>query len=93
MYPFSFRFVILAYFLAVALLFSGCAKLPPRPDLAHEPALPPAVSGPIAELSERFIETNGPKSSGFHLLLDARAALDARLALIDSATVASRYAK
>ena len=87
MYSFSFRFVILASFLGVALLFPGCAKLPPRPDLAHEPALAPAVSGPIAELSERFTKTNGPESSGFHLLLDARAALDARLALIDSATV------
>ena len=86
MYSFSFRFAILAYFLAVALLFSGCAKLPPRPDLAHEPALPPAESGPIAMLAERFSDANGSEASGFHLLIDAREALDARLALIDSAT-------
>lgn len=70
------------------LLFSGCASLPPRPELAHEPALAPAASGPVAMLGDRFARTNGAEASGFHLLLDAREALDARLALIDSATSA-----
>ncbi len=71
-----------------ALLFSGCATLPPRPDLAHEPALAPALLGPVAMLADRFRKTNGAEASGFHLLIDAREALDARLALIDSATTA-----
>ncbi len=71
-----------------ALFFPGCATLPPRPDLAHEPALAPALSGPVAMLADRFRKTNGAEASGFHLLIDAREALDARLALIDSATTA-----
>ena len=70
------------------LQFSGCASLPPRPDLAYEPALAPAVAGPVAMLGDRFRMTNGAEASGFHLLIDAREALDARLALIDSATSA-----
>ena len=37
-------------------------------------------------LAERFTGANGPEASGFHLLIDAREALDARLALIDVAT-------
>ena len=78
----------LAILVSSALLFSGCATLPPRPDLAHEPALAPAVSGPVAMLGDRFKRTNGAETSGFHLLIDAREALDARLALIDSATTA-----
>jgi putative cardiolipin synthase len=39
-------------------------------------------------LADRFIKTNAAEASGFHLLIDAREALDARLALIDSATTA-----
>ncbi|MBT8329704.1 MAG: phospholipase D family protein [Desulfofustis sp.] len=84
-YPVRLTFLIL---FGYAILFSGCASLPPRPDLAHEPALAPAVSGPVAMLGDRFRKTNGVEASGFHLLIDAREALDARLALIDSATSA-----
>ena len=86
MHIFSFRLALLIYLLGIALLFPGCATLPPRPDLAHEPALPPADSGLLAMLAERFTGANGPEASGFHLLIDAREALDARLALIDLAT-------
>ncbi len=86
MHPFSVRLLILLYLCGSALLFPACATLPPRPDLAHEPALPPADSGSLAMLAQRFTAANGPEASGFHLLIDAREALDARLALIDSAT-------
>ena len=80
-----FAFLILS---CSVLLLSGCASLPPRPELAHEAALAPASSGPVAILGDRFKRTNGAETSGFHLLIDAREALDARLALIDSATTA-----
>ena len=90
MHPFSVRLLILLYLCGSALLFPACATLPPRPDLAHEPALPPADSGSLAMLAQRFTAANGPEASGFHLLIDAREALDARLALIDSATSSTR---
>jgi len=86
MHIFFLRLGLLLYLLGIALLFPGCATLPPRPDLAHEPALPPADSGSLAMLAERFSGANGPEASGFHLLIDASEALDARLALIDLAT-------
>lgn len=67
-------------------VISGCAKLPDRPDLAFEQALPPAETGMIADLTNRFSENNERHISGFHLLTDAREALESRLALIDLAT-------
>lgn len=88
MHTFSFRLALLIYLLGIALLFPGCATLPPRPDLAHETALPPADSGSLAMLAERFSHANGPEASGFHLLIDAHEALETRLALINSAAVA-----
>ena len=84
---YSVRLTFLILF-GSAVLFSGCASLPPRPDLAHEPSLAPALTGPVAMLGDRFRKTHGAEASGFHLLIDAREALDARLALIDSATSA-----
>jgi putative cardiolipin synthase len=87
MNSYSIRLTLVILFGSV-VLFSGCASLPPRPDLAHEPALAPASSGPVAMLGDRFRKTSGAEASGFHLLIDAREALDARLALIDSATSA-----
>ncbi|MGI9537746.1 MAG: phospholipase D family protein [Desulfocapsaceae bacterium] len=86
MHRFSFRLTLLMYLLGIVFIFPGCATLPPRQDLAHEPALPPADSGSLALLAERFTGANGPEASGFHLLIDAQEALDARLALIDLAT-------
>jgi putative cardiolipin synthase len=69
----------------LAFWFSGCATLPPRPETAHEPALPPPAATPLAEVSQQFIEDHGETSSGFRLLLDARQAMLDRLALIDKA--------
>lgn len=72
--------------LSIALLLAGCASLPARPDIPYQDALAPAESGLIAELSDRFSAEHDPGSSGFHLLIEAREALESRLALIDSAT-------
>lgn len=72
--------------LLAALLIPGCAILPSRPDLPFEPALPPASDGQLAELSARFQEKEGADTSGFRLLINARKALEARLALVDLAT-------
>lgn len=64
----------------------GCAKLPPRPDLPVELALAPPENGPLAELGRSFSAGRPAQESGFRLLIDAREAFEARLALIDSAT-------
>ncbi len=69
-----------------ALVASGCASLPPRPDLPPEFALPPAVSGELAALSVDFTNKNGSQMSGFKLITNAREALETRLALVDLAT-------
>ena len=69
----------------VALLGSGCATLPPRPDVALESALEPAATGEIRELSDRFRLHQQPGKSGFKLLVDAKDSMEARLALIDLA--------
>ncbi len=87
MSSFSVRLTLLVYLLGPVLLFSGCASLPPRPEIPYEKALAPAHSGPIAALAERFSAAHGAQASGFHLLIDAHEALETRLALIDSATV------
>lgn len=81
------RFTVLLL-VSCSLFMVGCASLPPRPDLPSEHAIPPAQTGPIAGLADRFVAEHGTHASGFHLLIDAREALDARLALIDSATSA-----
>jgi cardiolipin synthase C len=70
----------------ITSLLSGCASLPARPDIPYEAAFAPAESGLIAALSDRFSAEHGPDRSGFHLLIEAREALESRLALIDSAT-------
>ena len=82
---FSVRLELLVLLTASTLIFSSCATLPPRPELAYESALAPADSGPVAGLANRFTEANGAEASGFHLLIDAHEALVTRLALIDSA--------
>ena len=68
-----------------SLFMAGCASLPPRPDLPFEHTLPPAEGGPIAQMVDRFSTGKGAHISGFHLLIDAQEAYEARLALIDSA--------
>lgn len=80
------RIVLLVLVSCYLWFLPGCASLPPRPDLAFEPAAPPAESGPIAGLADRFSVAHGAHISGFRLLIDAQEAYEARLALIDSAT-------
>lgn len=72
--------------IVIILYLSGCATLPPRPDLPFEQARTPSQTGLIADVANRFSAHNGPQASGFHLLIDAREALESRLALIDMAT-------
>lgn len=72
--------------LLVVLLIPSCATLPSRPDLPFEPALPPANDGSLADLSVRFQKKEDSETSGFRLLINAREALEARLALVDLAT-------
>lgn len=74
--------------LLAALFLNGCASLPPRPDLAFEQALPAALRGKPQETAHRFNENHGSEASGFRLLIHADQSLNARLALIDSATTA-----
>lgn len=69
-----------------ALFLPGCASLPPRPDLPFEQASAPAETGPIAELTKKFLMNNGAQSSGARLLIDSKEAFEARLALVDLAT-------
>jgi len=69
-----------------SVVISGCATLPPRPDLPPEVASPPALSGELAALSVAFSNENGRQASGFRLLTNAREALEARLAVVDMAT-------
>lgn len=66
--------------------FSGCAILPDRPELPYEQALSPAETGLLTDLARRFSRNREPQISGFRLLIDAREALESRLALIDLAT-------
>jgi putative cardiolipin synthase len=71
--------------IVLALLITGCAALPPRPELPDTYASPPAGSGEISALASRFKAKHGAGLSGFHLLPDARESLLARLALVDLA--------
>ena len=70
----------------VLIGLSGCASLPPRPDLDWEYSRSPAETGSLADLSSEFATNNGSDISGFRFVLNARKALEARLALIDLAT-------
>jgi len=75
----------LLFIVLIAFLIQSCATLPSRPDLPFEPALPPAIDGQLAQLSARFKEKEGADTSGFRLLINARKALETRLALVDLA--------
>lgn len=77
--------VLLSCGWAALFLLSGCATLPPRPDLGFEGSLPPAESGALADLAERFKDENGPGVSGFRLLINSTEAFQSRLALVDLA--------
>ncbi len=78
-----FKYLLTGCFLS--LLVSGCASLPSRPELPHEAAQPPAMSGSFAALSAEFYRKNGIEKSGFRLITNGQEALEARLALADLA--------
>ena len=78
-----FNYLLTGCFLS--LLVSGCASLPSRPELPHEAAQPPAMSGSFAALSAEFYRKNGIEKSGFRLITNGQEALEARLALADLA--------
>lgn len=80
------RFTCRGLVLALFFLY-GCTTLPDppiTPDVYH---LPPAASGSLADVADRFVQTRAPGRSGFMLLEDNREAMNWRLALIDHATV------
>lgn len=69
----------------LVLLLASCATLPPRQQGALQQKLPVAVDGPLADFSIAFFAEKEESLSGFHLLAASKEALEARLALIDSA--------
>lgn len=76
------RIAIVLWFLLVA----GCTTLPPNPDKLTTYALPEASSGLIAEVAQKL--DLGPRETAALPLVDAKEAMDWRLALIDHATTA-----
>lgn len=80
--------VLGAALIAAAMLVTACT----RPALKEEVvrpeagyARPPATQGVLADIARRVTARQGLQSSGFVVLDDSKAALDWRLALIDSA--------
>jgi putative cardiolipin synthase len=69
---------------AVAAL-SACTALPERPPLAEERSLPPAESGVLHAVATRIDAALGPLETAHWLLDRNRLAMDARLALTDTA--------
>ncbi len=73
--------------LLLALFLSACAST--RVDIPQElptrNALPPQAGGPLQDIEQRIVETQGSEVSGFHLLDANEEALRWRLALIDAA--------
>ncbi len=69
-----------------ALVASGCSILPQPPPQPEVYALPPAVSGELAEVYSEVIRRFGPGQTGFLLLTNNHEALQWRLALVDHAT-------
>ena len=84
------RLITLAI-VAASLLSAACTRPVLRDDLIRpEPgyARPPATEGVLADIANRVTAGHGPQSSGFLVLDDSKAALEWRLALIDSAVSA-----
>ena len=71
--------------LALCLLFTACAQLPPRADLPDESARPPAATGAIAERVEPM-EASHPGQSGFRLVASGADAYALRAYSAKSAT-------
>ena len=74
--------------LVAAMLVMACTR-PALKDEIVRPAAsyasPPATEGILADIADRVRDRHGPQYSGFVVLDDSKAALDGRLALIDSA--------
>jgi len=73
---------------ALALMLAGCMGPALKEEIvrpAPTHALPPARDGLLHDLSRGVTNRHGAQSSGFRLLDGSRDALNARLALIDSA--------
>jgi len=78
---------LVALCLGLALL-AGCATQTLRQELIRDPpsyAPPPAQTGPLADIANRFTSEHGEEWSGFRLLENSFDGLYWRLALIDSA--------
>jgi len=70
---------------AIAIAVCGCASLPERPAPAVEHAEAPALAGPLHDYSARIVAEIGATATAHWLLDRPDAALNARLALADSA--------
>jgi len=73
--------------LLLALFLSACAstRVDIPQDLPTRNALPPQAGGPLQDIEQRIVETQGSEVSGFHLLDANEEALRWLLALIDAA--------
>src|SRR5262245_14801698 len=70
---------------ALALLLGACASLPPRGELPASFAPAPAAASTLARHAHALVAGRAAGESGFHLLLQPDAALQARLDLIERA--------
>ena len=70
---------------AVALILSGCATLPPHPSAGPDAATPPAPNGPLHDYSERIGAALAGGETAHWLLDRSELAMNARLALADEA--------
>lgn len=73
---------------ATVLFIAGCGGTSLRDDVIRLPpsyAKPPATEGTLAAMANRIAAEHGPEHSGFIVLDGSKAALDWRLAIIDSA--------
>jgi putative cardiolipin synthase len=67
------------------LLLGACATLPDVSQRPPQHALPAASDGSLSRLAANSVPLDGP--SGFRLMVSGDEALQARLALIERATV------
>jgi putative cardiolipin synthase len=65
--------------LFAALLLAACAGAPPRPELAHDAALPPAQGTRLDALAQAELAKH-PDASGFRLVFDGVEAFALRAA-------------
>ncbi len=83
----TFRSGLIIFFLGSLFTISGCSTLDyPPPPVPEVYTLPPATTGILADVSDKFAEMHPDGQSGFQLLAPNDAAYEWRLALIDHAT-------